>query len=102
MHQLSDRRIEPRAPFHTVVGITRENGIERAGMTRNRSSHGLQFHSASEFARGERVELRISTPDSAEVRRYIGRVVRTHVESPEIGALLKHVTAVELDAPLDS
>ena len=95
-----NRRSEQRKPFHTAIGIDAEGRESRAGMTRNISRTGLSFHSASAFSPGDRLELLLQPPDSEELRRVRALVVHTRVEPPEIGAILKHVTAVKLERAL--
>lgn len=97
MSTTTNRRAQPRIPFNTVLGIQAEGRVGRAGMTRNISNGGLIFHSASRFAPGERLELKLQPPDSVELRRVKARVVHTRIEPPELGTLFKHVTAVEFE-----
>jgi hypothetical protein len=99
--EIVNRRAEPRAELNIVLAIEATGRDERAGMTRNVSRGGLVFHSASQYRPGEELSLRLAPPTSRELRSVRARVVRTRVEPPELGLLLKHVTAVAFEEPVD-
>ena len=96
----ANRRSDPRVVYQTPIAIEAEGRSERGGMTHDLSRRGLLFRTTASFSRGQTLELRFRPPDSSELRRFRGRVVRTDLEPPERGAILKHVVAVELEQPV--
>lgn len=97
----NERRADERAAINAVVGIDTSDRKDRVGVTRNLSSRGALFHSASRFSRGERLHLMFHDPVTERDRQVTARVVRTDVDSPERGNFFRHLTAVEFDEPIE-
>ena len=83
----SDRRNSDRALIHAVVGIDSSDRSDRVGVTRNLSSKGALFHSASKFSPGEKLSLRLRAPGDNSDRHIDARVVRVELEDPMSASL---------------
>ena len=94
----SERRRFTRHPIHVAVSITTADRHDRVGVTRDLSESGLLFHSLSQFQPGERVWLVFQAARRANCAT--GEVVRA-VQDPNETSLLRYVTAVKFDAPIE-
>ena len=96
-----DRRNYPRHLLHAVVGIDTADRKDRVGVTRNLSSTGALFHSASAFDEGETLSLMFRHPVSKEEKTVTAVVVRTDIDPPGVDTHFPHLTAVKFERPLD-
>ena len=94
----SERRSCPRHPIHVAVSITTVDRHDRVGVTRDLSASGLLFHSLSRFQPGEKVWLVFQAAERANCAT--GEVVRA-AQDPHETSLLRYLTAVRFDAPIE-
>jgi hypothetical protein len=94
-----DRRRFTRHPVQVAVSITTDDRHDRVGVTRDLSASGLLFHSLSRFAIGERVRL-VFQASQSRANSATGEVVRA-VQDPNEASLLRYLTAVRFDAPIE-
>jgi hypothetical protein len=92
-----------RHSVHAPIAIDAPERPGRAGVSRNISTTGMLFHSASRFKVGERLRLRF------RIRPYMGEesfveatVVRAELEPMEKHSPLPFVTAVHFAAPVQA
>lgn len=96
-----ERRAHPRRAIARAVRIDTETRKDLLGITRDVSAWGLRFHSASAFAVGERVSLKILGEGCEGLDTVaFGAVVRAETYAPDPGVVFPHVTAVYLENPL--
>ena len=98
--QTDDRRNNNRELINAVVGIDATDRTDRVGVTRNLSSKGALFHSASRFSPGEKLKLLFRKPGKDGEHKVEAMVVRTAVDDPESDSMFRHLTAVVFDEPI--
>lgn len=94
---MSERRRFERLPIQLPVNVSTAARRDRVGMIRDLSASGMQFHSLSKFAIGERVSIMFKLPDRKGTTW--GHVVRAAID-PNLDNMFRFVTAVRFDAPL--
>ena len=94
---MSERRVFERHPIEVPVNVSTAVRRDRAGMIRDVSASGLLFHSASQFAVGERVTVMFRLARRKGLTA--GHVVRT-TPAANVENGFRFLTAVRFDAPL--
>ncbi len=92
----AEKREHERRRVFAAVGIGAESGPERVGVTRDVSSGGMLFHSASRFLLGQQLSLSYRSPQNCREIPVTGRVVRV-ADMPDTE--FPHLTAIVFDEP---
>ncbi len=96
-----ERRKYQRLQMNVPLRIDTDTRRDRFGITRNVSSRGVQFHSPSAFAVGDRLEVSLFGLglECADTRT-CGTVVRVERNTWDPRSAFPHITAVALDADI--
>jgi hypothetical protein len=93
-----DRRGERRTPVVLAVALESDTKPARHGVTRDLSANGLLIVTPSQFARGDRVRIKVRAGTGGlDVVGRVTRVDENPISSPE---LWRYRVGVALDEPL--
>lgn len=93
-----DRRALPRTAAVLAVALESERKDGRHGVTRDISAKGLLIVTPSQFAKGDRLKIKVHAGDvGVDVSGRVTRVDENPISSPE---LWRYRVGIELDEPL--